>query len=191
MIKTKEDYRYYLQQDKIAYNVKKGSFFSKLLFSESYYINDYVETLRKLEFLTNSRKNVLQRMQYYFTLYKYRKYVYKTKVSIPANVVGPGLCLRHLGLVRVHPNSRIGKNCTLQPGVVIGQKGSKENVPVIGDNVYFGPGAKVFGKVRIGNNVTIASNAVVVKDVPDDCTVVGVYPTYIVQRKGQKVKEVL
>jgi serine O-acetyltransferase len=58
--------------------------------------------------------------------------------------------------------------------VVIGQNRSEENVPVIGDNVYFSPGAKVFGKIRIGNNTVIAPNSVVVKDVPDDCVVSGI-----------------
>jgi serine O-acetyltransferase len=59
------------------------------------------------------------------------------------------------------------------------------------DNVRIGAGAKVIGKVVVGNNCIIGANAVIVKDVPDNCTVVGVYPVYIVRRDGVKVKEIL
>lgn len=57
---------------------------------------------------------------------------------------------------------------------MIGNNGSDEARPIIGDNVAFGPGAKAFGKIIIGNNVFIAANSVVVKDVPDNCICGGV-----------------
>ncbi|MEO0490941.1 MAG: serine acetyltransferase, partial [Cyanobacteria bacterium J06659_2] len=66
----------------------------------------------------------------------------------------------------------------------------KSSRPWIGDNVRITAGAKVIGGVKIGNNVTVGANAVVVKNVPDDCVVVGV-PAYIVRRNGVKVKEEL
>jgi serine O-acetyltransferase len=91
-----------------------------------------------------------------------------------------------MGVIRVHKFSKIGSNCTFQPNVFIGQKDSDENVPTIGDNVYFGPGAMVFGKVRIGNNVVIAPNSVMIKDVPDNCVVSGV-PAKIIKQNGVKV----
>jgi len=59
--------------------------------------------------------------------------------------------------------------------------------PKIGDNVYIGAGAKVFGSITIGNNVFIGANSVVVNDVPDNCTVVGA-PAKIVKMNGVKVK---
>jgi serine O-acetyltransferase len=81
--------------------------------------------------------------------------------------IGPGLVV-HTGCgVFVGPR-RIGRNCYLQHGVVISY-----GVHAIGDNVYFGPGAKVHGPVTIGNNVDVAANAVVARDIPDDCTVIG------------------
>ena len=62
--------------------------------------------------------------------------------------------------------------------------------PTIGDDVTIGAGAKVLGKCVVGNRVRIGANCVVVKDVPDDCTVVGI-PAYIVRRNGVKVCEKL
>jgi len=186
MIRTKEDYRHYLAADKKNYWMPKGGLRKRLLYAESWFIHEYLETLRRLEYLTNIRRNPLQQLFYAYTLYKYKKLVFKLKVSIPVNVAGPGLRILHLGIIRVHKNSRIGSNCTFQPGVFVGQKDKDENVPTIGDNVYFGPGAKVFGKVRIGNNVVIAPNSVVIKDVPDNCVVSGV-PAKIIKQNGVKV----
>ncbi len=51
-------------------------------------------------------------------------------------------------------------------------KGEKRGVPIIGDNVYIAPGAKIFGKIKIGNNVKIGANAVVYKNIPDNAIVV-------------------
>jgi len=62
-----------------------------------------------------------------------------------------------------------GNNINLSTGVVLGKKhsGKKQGVPSIGNNVYFGPGAKVIGNVLIGNNIAIGANAVIVEDIPD------------------------
>lgn len=73
----------------------------------------------------------------------------------------------------VSPDVHIGKNCTIFHQVTIGNDYRKlENVPTIGDNVTIYPGAKIVGKVKIGDNCEIGANAVVVKDVPDNCLVV-------------------
>ena len=61
----------------------------------------------------------------------------------------------------------IGKNCFLSHQVTIGR--NRGGAPTIGDNVYIGPGAKIFGAIHIGNNVRIGANCVVLEDVPDKC----------------------
>lgn len=58
--------------------------------------------------------------------------------------------------------------------------------PVIGDNVYIGPGAKIFGAIHIGNNVRIGANCVVFEDVPDNATVVLPKPRVIIKDKDYK-----
>ena len=89
--------------------------------------------------------------------------------------IGPGLYLGHTGAIRIHPEVKAGKNLSLGPCVIIGQRGvGKTGVPILGDDVYIGVGAKILGNVRIGNNVKIGANAVVLEDVPDNVTAVGV-----------------
>lgn len=122
---------------------------------------------------------------------KYILNIYCRKMSslvINAEEVGEGLYIQHGHSTRIGAKT-VGKNCWINQQVTIGweQKGQ----PVIGDNVRIGAGAKVIGKVVVGNNCIIGANAVIVKSVPDNCTVVGVYPVYIVRRNGEKVKEVL
>jgi serine O-acetyltransferase len=92
-----------------------------------------------------------------------------TGVNIsPRAEIGPGLVVHTTYGVFVSP-TRIGSNCLLQTGVLIAY-----GVESVGDNVYFGPGAKVVGNVRIGSNVAIAANSLVLTDVPDNVTAIGV-----------------
>lgn len=62
----------------------------------------------------------------------------------------------------------------------------KGRAPVLGNNVYIGAGARIIGNVRVGNNVRIGANAVVVNDIPDDATAVGV-PARVVRIGNQKI----
>lgn len=72
----------------------------------------------------------------------------------------------------VNSKAKIGKNLTIYSGVAVGR--TDDGVPTIGDNVFLGLGSKVFGGITIGSNVIVAPNAVVTKDVPDNCVVAGV-----------------
>ncbi|WP_286234357.1 serine O-acetyltransferase [Thalassotalea sediminis] len=90
------------------------------------------------------------------------------------------------GFVIMHPvgvviNSKVtgGKGIIVESGVVIGDE--KGQAPVLGENIFIGAGAKIIGGVTIGNNVKIGANAVVVKDVPDNVTVVGI-PAKVVSK---------
>ena len=76
--------------------------------------------------------------------------------------------------VIIHARATIGKNCLIGAGCIIGGKSGWYEVPVIGDNVEINGGAKGIGPIRIGNNVIIGANAVVVKDVSDNCVVAGI-----------------
>ena len=78
----------------------------------------------------------------------------------------------------------VGNYCTINSGVVVGNKGSNDNVPTIGDNVTLSVGCKVIGKIYTGNNVLIAPNAVVINDVPDNSIVVGIPGRIIKKNKG-------
>lgn len=85
-----------------------------------------------------------------------------------------------MGIV-VSPNAVIGKGCTIFHQVTIGE--GRDGAPTIGDNCFIGVGAKVIGKIKIGNNVRIGANCVVFEDVPDNCTVVLEKPRYIIREE--------
>lgn len=91
-------------------------------------------------------------------------YSIKLGFTIPVNTFGKGLNIHHYGCIVVNDNARIGENCNIQQGVNIGQNYGSENVLTIGNDVYIGPGAKIFGKVTIADGCVIGANAVVCKD---------------------------
>ncbi len=109
-----------------------------------------------------------------FLLFKLTEIV--TAVSLPASVpIGKGFYVGHYGPVILHSRARIGENCSVGPGVVLGTKGrGDQGAPRLGNNVYIGVGAKVLGGITIGNNVIIGANSVVVRDIPDGATGVGI-----------------
>lgn len=107
-------------------------------------------------------------------------------IQIPsATRIGKGFYIGHYGTIIVNAKAIIGDNVNISQGVTIRQanRGQHKGVPVIGNEVYIGPGAKIVGKVVIGNNVAIGANAVVTNDVPDNACVAGV-PARIINMRG-------
>lgn len=72
----------------------------------------------------------------------------------------------------IHSRACIGTKCIIMHQVTIGERRLGCGVPQIGNDVFIGAGAKILGDIIIGDNVKIGANAVVTKDVPNDCTVV-------------------
>ena len=94
----------------------------------------------------------------------------------PGAQIGRRLFIDHgMGIV-IGETATIGNDCTIYHGVTLGGTGKdkKKRHPDIGNNVMIGTGAKVLGPIKIGNNVKIGANAVVIKNVPNNSTVVGV-----------------
>lgn len=115
---------------------------------------------------------------------------YETKygISIPFKTnIGKGFYIGHFGTIIVSSKSTIGNNCNISQGVTIGVsvRGKNKGYPTIGNEVYIGPGAKIIGKIFIGNNVSIGANCVVTKDIPDNAVVVGI-PGNIISYKGSE-----
>lgn len=94
----------------------------------------------------------------------------------PAAEIGKNLFIDHGMGVVIGETAIVGNNCTIYQNATLGGTGKEHNKrhPTLLDNVVVGAGAKVLGNITIGNNVKIGANSVVLKDVPDDCTVVGV-----------------
>ena len=111
-----------------------------------------------------------------------------TGISIPYSVkIGKGLYIGHFGGIYINEDVVIGENCNLSQGVTIGVggRGKSSGSPVIGDRVFIGPGAKLFGAITVGNDVAIGANAVVTKNLPDTCVAVGI-PAQVVNFNGSQ-----
>jgi len=96
--------------------------------------------------------------------------------DIPSSVViGKNTLFGHSGIgVVIHQDAVIGDDCVIGQGITIGGRSKNPTVPVIGNKVYIAAGARVLGPIKIGNNVIIAPNAVVINDVADNCIVGGI-----------------
>lgn len=91
--------------------------------------------------------------------------------------IGPGLVLWHPTGVVIGPRVVVGRDARVQQGITLGSARSRtgqDGDPVLGDGVYVGAGARVLGPVRVGDRARIGANAVVLTDVPDDASAVGV-----------------
>lgn len=100
--------------------------------------------------------------------------------------IGAGFRVFHFGCIVINSGVVIGNNCTVRHGVTMGNRLDYFDLPTLGDNVDVGAGAKILGAIRIGNNVSVGANAVVIKDVPDNCIAVGV-PARVIPKKKDLV----
>lgn len=113
----------------------------------------------------------------------------KTGIEIhPGAKIGKGLFIDHGMGVVIGETVEIGDNCTLYQGVTLGGTGKEtgKRHPTLGDDVLVGAGAKVLGPFTIGDHARIAAGAVVLNEIPDHATAVGV-PARIVRVNGRKV----
>ncbi len=106
----------------------------------------------------------------------------------PGAVIGHNLFIDHGMGVVVGETAIIGNNVLLYQGVTLGGTGKEtgKRHPTIGDNVVVGTGAKVLGNIMIGGNSYIGANAVVIRDVPPNSTVVGI-PGRVTKQEGRKI----
>ena len=105
----------------------------------------------------------------------------------PAARIGKNLFIDHGMGVVIGETTIIGDNCTLYQCVTLGGTGKEtgKRHPTLGNNVVVGAGSKCLGNITIGNNAKIGANAVVLKDVPENCTAVGI-PSRIVNKNAEK-----
>ncbi len=108
----------------------------------------------------------------------------------PGATIGKGLFIDHGMGVVVGETAEIGDHCTIYQGVTLGGTGKDvgKRHPTLGNNVMIGAGAKVLGPVKLDDNVKIAAGAVVLRDIPENSTAVGI-PAKVVRRKGEKVSD--
>lgn len=181
MIKNKRDYRSYILADAKAMGINYNSFKARFV---AYHTNPrwkFIKKLRRVELFKNIRKNLFLKLYYLYLWQDYKKCALKLGFSIPPNVVDKGLSLPHYGTIVISKDAKIGKNCRIHICVNIGASGGTKDAPIIGDNIYIGPGAKLFGKIEISDNCYIAANAVVNKSFSEEGSVIGGIPAKILK----------
>lgn len=126
---------------------------------------------------TRVRITIIRQMLKLFGYFWYKLVQITTGIDLPETAeIGKGLYIGHFGTIIVGVGVKLGENCNLSQDITVGYAGlgEKRGCPTIGDRVYIAPGARVIGKINIGNDVVIGANAVVTKDLPDRAIAVGV-----------------
>lgn len=193
MIQSKQDLYYYLREDKKrnlgTYRVGVFKSIAYYLFSsDNYRAYRLLKSLRKLEYAENvlRKRGLFGKLVYYLRKWRYQRVEKNCNIVIGTNMLGYGFRLPHImgGGIIINCNS-MGNYCSANVGVVVGNNHAWNDRPIIGDNVKLSVGCKVIGGIHVGNNVIVAPNSVVVKDVPDNCVVSGV-PAIIIKKDGEK-----
>lgn len=188
MIGSLNDFRQYLTAD--LANMGHTGKAKALLFDP---VARVTALMRFDEYLLNTGKPRLVRLPF---LFWFRRLCVRLGFSLGPNIFGPGVAIVHHGLLVIDPTTRIGRNCRIHMGAHIG--GAAQFValedqhmfsPRIGDNVYIGPGAKIYGPVRIGSDCTIGANAVVTKSFEEPGLTLAGVPAKVIASggKGERV----
>lgn len=183
MIQSKQDYLEYIAEDEKALGLNSASTLNKLMNP----VWKYQRSLRRHEYYTNCCKKKWQKPLVIWYALRHRHLGIKYGISIPINVFGKGLNIAHIGTIIVNSHARIGDYCRLHACTNIGTAaGSPDATPIIGDRVYIGPGAKIYGRIQIADGIAIGANAVVNKDFTEpDIAIAGV-PAKKISDKGSK-----
>lgn len=145
------------------YKKNKGNIKSQLIIS-SFRISNYFAKGSKLKKLLGLPFRLFHRF--------FIEWILCVEINEKAQI-GKGLKLYHgQGLV-IHENTIIGENVTLRHATTIGALDGSFKAPKIGNNVNIGSNCIIIGDISIGNNVTIGAGSVVIKDCKDNCTIVG------------------
>lgn len=177
-----QDYKYFVKGDLCRYLDGKPPRFRRFLRA---YITPgfrYTFWMRTCQWTKSCNHPIL------FVFARLMLWIYSVRfgIMIPYTTqIGPGLYIAHFSCIVVSPLAVLGRNVNLSQGVTIGQKISEGRfcAPIIGDRVYVAPGAKLIGKISIGDDAAIGANAVVVKDVPAKGVAVGV-PGRVISDRG-------
>lgn len=174
MIENRDDYLRYLAADQKALR-RTGKYTFKRGLEDKVWT--YERLLREAEYLTNcygANRSLYWRIRRRINRWRFARLSLLLGITIPLNRFGEGLCIAHKGTIVVNYKAVIGKRCEINVDVNIGMD-FEGNAPVIGDDCFISPGAKIVGGVVLGNNVIIGANAVVTKSFPEgNCTLVGV-----------------
>lgn len=166
---NKEELQRLINCDKKRYNITSKTKRKELKSIHGY---QFISTLRKVKFYKEKGSKIR------FIIYRIKldklekKFGYQISYSTD---IGPGLYIGHFGQIIINWKAKIGKNVNISPGVTIGQtnRGNNKGVPKIGNQVWIGTNAVIVGDIIIGDDVLIAPNSYVNFDVPSHSVVIG------------------
>lgn len=173
MIKDRKSLKKYINEDAKYYKSITNSEKPRLFTDEVWH---YLLALRHFEYHINTGRNIFGKI-YWGAKYHHLKI--RLGFDIPPNTCDYGLCIRHWGCIVINPKVKIGHDCIIQQGVNIGRGNSENDVPSIGNNVYIGPGAKIYGNIVIADDCAIGANAVVNKSFSNKGVVIAGVPATI------------
>ena len=179
IIRSKSDYRNWLIADLDGAGLSCWRFWMGLRYPTLHFLR----VLRRVEYLKNCRNGLIGRAERLLVSVYFRLLSIYLGFTIPPNTCGPGLRLNHWGTIVISPEARIGARARVNICVNIGLKDGK--APHLGDDVYIGPGAKLFGGIHLGNGVRIGANAVVNRSFPDGAILAGV-PARLIGNKADE-----
>ncbi len=132
------------------------------------------------------KKGCLWKLLLFIVSVVYKRVQWKTGIQLPFGTpISGGLLFTHFGTIIIHYDAQIGHNCTIFQGVTVGGMRGR-GVPKIGNNCILFSGARIIGDITLGDNVVVGAGAVVVKDVPEGCTVAGV-PAKVLSQNGKEI----
>lgn len=185
MIKNREELKRYIQSDLFRYTTSLS--FSAFL--RSWFIPGFRFSLflRLCQYFSRNYKGPL----FVLTFFILRHYQFKYGIAIHYSTrIGRGLYIGHFGGIVVNPQTVIGENVNLSPGVLLGHNYNKNSqrfeYPVVGDRVALCNNCKVLGGVKIGNDAVVGVSSVVTKDIPAMAIVVGA-PAKVISEEGSSL----
>lgn len=175
-IRTREDYRAFLNADLRAHGVDRW----RLRYVLTKPTLRYQRLLRKVEYL-RSLDGLVARAGYAAARLRLARLSVRTGISIPPGVFGRGLSIAHYGSIVVNDEARVGRYCRIHSATNIGTYAGA--APRIGDFAYIGPGAVIYGAVVLGDDIAVGANAVVGSSFTGPATLAGA-PARVVSTTG-------
>lgn len=172
MITTYKDYKRFRKTEGAPTSLKN------IFFTDE--TERFLKWLRFLELCYNG--GGIWRLLSPIVYWKYRRVSLLTGITIPKNTCEEGLTLYHFGSIVVNAACRIGRNCCIMNNVNIGANGGSLKAPKIGNDVYIGPGAVIYGEIEIADGCYIGANAVVNKSVMEPNSVIAGIPAKVIKQ---------
>lgn len=178
MILTKEDYNYYLEEDRKALGRCKRR---PCLFGDE--IWKFQRYLRLIEYFDNVKNGYIFNLFSYVVRFRKRQLAIKLGYEISSNTFGPGLVIMHRGPIIILDKVRIGAKCRIHSCVNIGSTKGTGIGATIGNNCYIGPGVQIVGPVQLADNITIGAGSVVTKSFDTPNVIIAGVPARIIKEK--------